>query len=137
MDASFDEKRNSLDLIGGGFLEYCLHGLRVRRRRAVDGNQNVSKGNVRKSSPASIFDPLDKKGAIFASMLTEAAYRASRSENAGRSCKLLAAAFRSLANQSVSVKSRMIDFLAIIVPMLPVEHVEPILALHRDLMCED
>ena len=69
-------------------------------------------------------------------MLTEAIYRAASSADMSRSCNILAVALASLVQGYEALKSTMINVLTSIIPMLPVEHIEPLYALQTKLMCE-
>lgn len=73
----------------------------------------------------------------FRRTITEVAYRMARSTDMGRSCRVLANTLRTLADQTAALEGRIIELLDTAIPMLPVEHVLPLVELRRALRCDN
>lgn len=71
----------------------------------------------------------------FQRAMTEVAYRAARSIDTGRSCRILASTLRIMADRQARLRERIIGLLDVAIPMLPVEHVLPLVVLRRSLRC--
>ncbi len=69
----------------------------------------------------------------FQRAMTEVAYRAARSIDMGRSCRILASTLRIMADRQATLRKRIIGLLDAAIPMLPVEHVLPLVILRRSL----
>lgn len=68
-------------------------------------------------------------------MYAEAIYRSARSRDVARSCRVLAAGFSTLIQEQDGLAVEIVDLLGVCVPMLPVEHVQPLVTLRNRLMC--
>lgn len=73
----------------------------------------------------------------FRRTITEVAYRMARSIDMERSCRVLANILRTLADQTTALGGRIIELLDTAIPMLPVEHVLPLVELRRALRCNN
>ena len=69
----------------------------------------------------------------FKGAMAEVVYRMARATSMARSCRVLASNLRTLADQRVELQYRIIELLNSAIPMLPVEHVMPLVTLRRSL----
>ena len=78
---------------------------------------------------------LDNKERHLSQMYSEAVYRSARSKDASRSCRMLAAGFSTIVDLGGDdLSSDFADLLGACIPMLPVEHVQPLVNLRIRLL---